>query len=470
MGDSHKPTPPLPGTRVSRRQGAVFLSRRVTPGLHTVAVGDGMATILHVDLDAFYASVELLRDPSLRGKPMAVGGGVVLSATYEARRFGVRSGMRLKEARSLCPNLIVVRGAFSDYVRHSREVMAIFRRFTPAVEPISIDEAFLDVAGSVHLFGPPAAIGDHIRRAILHETGLPASVGVASTKFLAKVGSRVAKPDGMIVVRPGAEIAFLHPLDVDLLWGVGPVTGHRLARYGIRTVGDLAAVPAASLSTWLGKGMGAHLHALAWNRDPRPVRPGRRAGWVGAQSTFGRDVTDPEERRRVLLRLAERVGSRLRAKGRAGRTVTSRVRFADFETITRQMSLPGPTAATSSLFRVACRLTEQAVAHAGHGRGLRLLGISVSRLVRTPIQQMELPLEGGDLDDPVVRPGSPAALAHRALDAAADDARERFGRDAVHRAALLDMHTGKRPFGSHLPAPEDLQPSPPGSWASPGYF
>ena len=415
-----------------------------------------MATILHVDLDAFYASVELLRDPSLKGKPMAVGGGVVLSATYEARRFGVRSGMRIREAGNLCPNLIVIRGTFADYVHYSREVMAIFRRFSPAVEPVSIDEAFLDVGGSVHLFGPPAAIGDLIRKTILEETGLPASVGIASTKFLAKVGSRVAKPDGMIVVRPGAEIAFLHPLGVHLLWGVGPVTGHRLARYGIHTVGDLAAVPAASLSSWLGPGMGTHLHALAWNRDPRPVRPGRKAGSVGAQSTFGKDVLDPEEHRRVLLRLAERVGVRLRLKGRAGRTVTVRVRFADFETITRQMSLPGPTAGTSSLFRAACRLTEQAIAQTGHGRGLRLLGISVSRLVRTPDQQMELPLEGGDLDDTVIRPGSPAGLAHRALDAAADLARERFGRDTVHRASLLGVRTGNGPIGSHPPTPEDL--------------
>jgi len=202
--------------------------------------------------------------------------------------------------------------------------------------------------------------------------------------------------------------------------------------------------------------MGAHLHALAWNRDPRPVRSGRRAGSVGAQSTFGTDVADPAEHRRVLLRLAERVGARLRVKGRAGRTVTAKVRFADFETITRQMSLPGPTAATSSLFRVACRLTEQAIARSGRGRGLRLLGISVSRLVRTPARQMELPLEGGDLDDPVIRPGSPAGLAHRALDAAADGARERFGRDAVGRAALLGDRPRNRPVGSHPPTPEDL--------------
>jgi len=419
-------------------------------------VESGAATILHVDLDAFYASVELLRNPALTGRPMAVGGGVVLSATYEARRFGVRSGMSLKEARGLCPALIVVSGTFADYVRYSAEVMEIFRRFTPVVEPISIDEAFLDVAGSIHLFGSPAAIGDSIRQMIRDETGLPSSVGVASTKFLAKVGSRVAKPDGMVVVRPGAEIDFLHPLNVELLWGVGPVTGRRLARYGIRTVGDLAAVPPAALSSWLGTGAGRHLHSLAWNRDPRPVEPGRRAGSVGAQSTFGRDVADPVEHRRVLLRLADRVGARLRSKGRAGRVVTTTVRFADFETVTRQMSLPGPVATTSALFRAACRLTDQAITETGSGRGLRLLGISVTQLERVPCLQMELPLEGEALDDPVLRPGSPAGLAHRALDAAADDAREAFGRGAVTRAGLLNAPARARSGTGHLPAPEDL--------------
>ncbi|MFH2072061.1 MAG: DNA polymerase IV, partial [Actinomycetota bacterium] len=319
-----------------------------------------------------------------------------------------------------------------------------------------IDEAFLDVGGSTRLFGPPAAIGAAIREMIRSETGLPASVGIAGTKFLAKVASRVAKPDGMIEVAPGTEIRFLHALDVGVIWGVGPVIGARLADYGIHTVGQLAEVPVAALDGWLGSGAGRHLHALAWNRDPRPVVPDRRAGSVGAQSTFGRDVGDPAEHCRVLLRLAERVGRRLRTKGRAGRTVTARVRFADFDTITRQMSLPGPTASTSALFRAGCRLTEQAVAEAGRGRGLRLLGLSVSHLERAPALQMELPLEGGDLDEPILRPGSALGLAHRSLDEAVDRARDAFGREAVGRAALLGLRPQSGPTRDHLPSPEDL--------------
>ncbi len=416
----------------------------------------GAASILHIDLDAFYASVEVLRDPSLSGRPMAVGGGVVLSATYEARRHGVRSGMGIGEARRLCPRLVVVGGVFGDYVAYSERVMEIFRRFTPIVEPISIDEAFLDVGGSTHLFGPPAIIGSRIRETIRLETGLPASVGIAGTKFLAKVASRVAKPDGMIEVAPGAEIRFLHGLDAGVIWGVGPVTRERLAHYGIRTVGELAEVPVAILESWLGPGAGSHLHALAWNRDPRLVTPGRRAGSVGAQSTFGKDVTDPVEHRRILLRLAERVGSRLRRKQRAGRTVTARIRFADFQTITRQLRLPGPTAATSALFRAGCRLTRQAITEASGGRGVRLLGISVSHLERMPSLQMELPLEGGDLDEEILRPGSRLGLAHRSLDAAVDRARTAFGGEAVERATLLGLRPQYGPTRDHLPPPEDL--------------
>ena len=414
------------------------------------------AFILHVDLDAFYASVEVLRNPALAGTPMAVGGGVVLSATYEARRFGVRGGMRLRDARALCPDLVVVQGEFGDYVEASRQVMEVFRRFTPEVEPLSIDEAFLDVSGSVGLFGPPADIGHRIRAAIRHDTGLPASVGIATTKFLAKVASQVAKPDGLVAVAAGDELAFLHPLPVGYLWGVGPVTRARLEEFGVRTVGDLAAVPEPSLSAWLGRGSGRHLHALAHNRDPRPVDPGHRAGSVGAQSAFGGDVSNPEVHRRVLLGLAERVGRRLRAKGRAGRTLTVRLRFSDFQSITRQAALPGPTASTSAIHRLACRLASEAVADSGEGRGLGLLGISMSRLVQRPVLQMELPLEGGSLADPVLRPGSPLGLAHRALDDAADTARDHFGLEAVSRAGLLGRRRPTAPTRDHLPAPEDL--------------
>jgi DNA polymerase-4 len=417
---------------------------------------DDAASILHVDLDAFYASVEVLRNPRLAGRPLAVGGGVVLSATYEARRHGVRSGMSLRDARTRCPGLAIVSGRFGDYLEYSRRVMDVFRRFTPEVEPLSIDEAFLDVSGSTRLFGNPGRIGQRIRSTIRAETGLPASVGAATTKFLAKVASRVAKPDGMVLVPAGSEIPFLHELDVDLLWGVGPVTGRRLNEWGVRTVGDLAALPVEALSAWLGRGTGRHLHALAWNRDPRPVARAPRSRSVGAQSAFGRDVADPAEHRRILLRLADRVGSRLRSKDRAGRTVTVRVRFTDFEAVTRRMRLPSPVSATSALHRASWRLTRRAVREASNGRGIGLLGISVSDLERAPALQMELPLDGGDLDDPLLRPGSPLGIAHRSLDASVDSVREVFGRNAVSRANLVGMRRQSGPTRDRLPPPEDL--------------
>lgn len=396
------------------------------------------ATILHADLDAFYASVEIRRRPELQGLPVAVGGGVVLSCTYQARSHGVRSGMPLHEARLRCPRLVVVSGDLADYAAVSRTVMEIFERFTPVVEPISIDEAFLDVRGSVHLLGPPARIGEAIRAAVRVETGLPVSIGAAGTKFLAKVASRVAKPDGLLVIPDGAELGFLHGLAVELLWGVGPVTGEKLSRYGVRTIGELASIPPQALSAWLGPAAARHLHALAWNRDPRPVRSGRRARSVGAQSTFGRDIHDPAEHRRVLLRLADRVAGRLRAKGRAGRTVTVRVRFRDFETTARQTRLPAPTASTSALFHAGCRLAQKAVAESAGGRGLRLIGIAVSDLEWVPALQLELPLLSDDLGPAVLRPGSPLGIAHRALDEAVDRVRAAFGHRAVDRARNLN--------------------------------
>src|SRR5579885_1469221 len=285
------------------------------------------ATVLHADLDAFYASVEQLLQPSLRGRPIAVGEGVVLAASYEARRYGVSSGMPGWRAKALCPPLEFVGGHFREYQRLADRVMAVFGDFTPLIERISIDEAFLDVTGAVHLFGPPAAIGAAIRRRVRAEIGLPVSIGAARTKHLAKVASQVAKPDGMVVVDPDREAEFLAPLPVRLMWGVGPVTGDRLAAMGIHTIGELAAAPVPFLRTLLGEAAGAKLGALAVNRDPRRIQTSGRAGSVGAQSALGRKPATPVLLRTVLGYLADRVATRLRAAGRAGRTVTVRVRF-----------------------------------------------------------------------------------------------------------------------------------------------
>lgn len=409
----------------------------VTPRRHDERVDNRRtASILHVDLDAFYASVEQMRHPHLRGKPIAVGGGVVLAASYEARRFGVRSAMPLGEARRRCPQLIVVDGSFSDYVDLSDRVFDICRSYTPQVEQISIDEAFLDVSGATHLFGQPATIASRIRSDVRRDLGLAISAGVARTKFLAKVGSRVAKPDGLVLIEPDGEIDFLHALPVELIWGVGPVTAARLADLGIATVGELATTPEEALVARLGKGTGRHLHALAWNRDPRPVVTRRRAGSVGAQSAFGRDERDFAVYRRVLARLADRVGARLRKKSRAGRTITLRVRFSDLQAITRATTLGAATASTEALYRVGVHLAETEIPHAAEGRGVGLLGLRVSNLVRSPHLQLELPLLDPHCDR-VDRSGTERALAAARLDHAIDGLRERFGKETVGRASTL---------------------------------
>jgi len=404
------------------------------------AVTEGL-TILHVDLDAFYASVEQLRNPELRGKPIAVGGGVVLAASYEARRFGVRSAMPLRRARQLCPGLIVVSGHFSEYGPLSEKVMDACRRFTPLVEQISIDEAFLDVAGALHLFGPAGEIADRLRSEVRTDTGLVVSVGVARTKFLAKVASRVAKPDGLLVVEPEEELAFLHALPVALIWGVGPATEAKLAQLGIATVADLAYTDQRTLDRHLGPGAGAHLHALAWNRDPRPVVTHHRAKSVGAQSSFGGGGHSRRLRRRVLLGLAERVGTRLRKKDRAAHTITVRVRFDDLSAVTRSASLRAPVATTNAIAAIAEHLADAGVAEAA-GRDVNLLAISTSNLVTAPHLQLELPfaeLLGADL----LRTGSAHERSRQGLDDALDMLRERFGKEAVGRASLLlDHHRG----------------------------
>src|SRR5215207_10076725 len=343
----------------------------------------GGPTILHADLDAFYASVEQLLDPALRGRTIAVGGsdrgGVVLAASYEAKAFGVHGGMAGWQARKLCPGLTFVRGHFSRYQDLADHVMDILHGVTPAVERISIDEAFLDVSGSTHLFGPPAAIGARLRRQVRDEVGLPISIGAARTKHLAKVASQVAKPDGLVVVDPDGEREFLAPLPVGLMWGVGPVAQQRLAERGIRTIGDLAGTPSAALERLLGHAAGAKLAALAVNEDPRRIVTSGRARSVGAQSALGRRVPTPESVREVLAHLADRVGGRLRAKSRAGRTVTVRVRFAGMTAVTRSLTLPAPIAATLTLTEVAEQLAWQALADHADAE-ISLLAISVSNL------------------------------------------------------------------------------------------
>jgi len=386
------------------------------------------ATILHADLDAFYASVEQLLDPSLRGKPIAVGSGVVLAASYEAKAFGVRSAMSGRRARELCPQLVFVTGHFSEYQRLGDAAIEVIGDFTPLVERISIDEAFADVAGCTHLFGPPAEIARRIRRRVRAELGLPISVGVARTKHLAKIASQVAKPDGLVVVDPKTELDFLHDLPVELMWGVGPVTKARLAEIGVLTIGQLAKTPGWSLEHLLGPAAGEKLAALAWNRDPREIQTQRRARSAGAQSALGKKPAQERIFRPTLRHLADRIAARLRAKSLSGRTVTVRVRFADLHAVTRSLTLDAPIAATVTLAEIAEELVRMALVDHPKERHISLLAISVSHLEKESLLQLELPL--GLLDERR-RPGSRIGAARRAADGAIDKIRERFGWAAV---------------------------------------
>ncbi|OKO84407.1 DNA polymerase IV [Bradyrhizobium sp. NAS80.1] len=386
------------------------------------------ATILHADLDAFYASVEQLLDPSLRGKPIAVGGGVVLAASYEAKAFGVHGGMPGRRAHELCPQLIFVDGHFKDYQRLGDAAIEVIGDFTPLVERISIDEAFADVAGCTRLFGTPAEIATAIRRRVRTELGLPISVGVARTKHLAKVASQVAKPDGLMVVDPDTELEFLHQLDVELMWGVGPVTKARLAEIGVLTIGQLARTSERALERLLGPAAGDKLAALAWNRDPRQLKPHRRAQSAGAQSAIGRKPAVERIIRPTLLHLADRVATRLRAKSRPGRTVTVRVRFADLHSVTRSVTLDAPISATLILARLAEQLVRAILADHPNERTISLLAISVSHLEEHWDLELELPL---GLEDEVRRPGSRQGMARWAADCAIDKIRDRFGWDAI---------------------------------------
>jgi DNA polymerase IV len=400
------------------------------------------STIMHADLDAFYASVEQLLEPSLRHRPVAVGGSVVLAASYEARACGVHAGMPAWAARRLCPGIRFVGGHFRDYQRLGDEVVGIFYDFTPLVERVSIDEAFLDVAGALRLFGPPAAIAATIRRRVRAEIGLPLSVGVARTKHLAKVASQVAKPDGLVVVEPHDERQFLDPLPVGLIWGVGPATRERLAASGIRTIGDLARTGSPILQHILGRAAGTKLSALSANVDPRPVEAPRPAKSVGAQAALGRRRATEALARETLGYLADRVAGRLRASGRAGRTVTVRVRFADLRSVTRAATLPIAVSSTLTLTEVALELEAAALEDHPRERYLSLLGLSVSKLADESALQLEMPL-GTDAFE--LRPGLPRGAARWSVDRSVDAVRAKFGRQAVGYATIVFSGDGRVP-------------------------
>jgi DNA polymerase-4 len=382
--------------------------------------------ILHADLDAFFASVEQRDDPRLRGRPVIVGGGVVLAASYEAKAYGIRTAMGGARAHRLCPHAVVVSPRFSVYSEASKAVFEVFEETTPLVEGISIDEAFLDVRGLERLAGSPSEIARRLRRAVLDRVGLPITVGVARTKFLAKVASAVAKPDGLLVVPIGGELEFLHPLPVERLWGVGDVTSRKLRERGIRTVGEVAQIPLAALVATLGPAAGRHLHALAHNRDPRPVQVGRRRGSIGSQRALGRSTHTQESVDLALLGLVDRVTGRMRKAGRVGRTVVLRLRFGDFTRATRSHTLPHATSHTPTILATA-RWLLAAARPSIEGRGLTLVGVAVANLSAAPPVQLGLELD---------------RHAGLMLDAALDEARERFGSSAVMRAALVGRNQG----------------------------
>jgi DNA polymerase-4 len=389
-------------------------------------VSTGQATILHADLDSFFASVEQRDDPSLRGKPVIVGGGVVLAASYEAKAYGIRTAMGGKAARSLCPWVIDVPARFSAYSEASKAVFEIFNDTTPLVEGISIDEAFLDVGGLRRLSGTPVEIAQRLKRTVLDEVGLPISVGVARTKFLAKVASAVCKPDGLLVVAPEREFDFLHPLAVERLWGVGPVTAAKLRARGLRTVGEVAQIPEVALVSMLGPASGRHLHALAHNRDPRPIRVGHRRGSIGSQHALGWRRRADEEVDAVLVGIVDRVTGRMRKAGRRGRTVVLRVRFEDSARATRSHTLARATFESAPILAVARALLATLRPTIAQ-RGLTLVGISVGNLDNNELVQLALPFD---------------RLVGGALDHAVDDVREKFGSKAVTRAVLLGRSSG----------------------------
>jgi DNA polymerase IV len=386
--------------------------------------------ILHVDMDAFYASVETIKDPTLAGKPVIVGGrgsrGVVTSASYEARAFGVTSAMPVVRARRLCPHGVFVPNDFSSYQDFSLQIREVFNSFTPLVEPLSLDEAFLDVSGSVRLFGSPLQIAQQIKHAIA-DLGLGCTVGVAPNKFLAKLASAWAKPDGLLVVPADDVLGFLHPLPVSALWGVGPQTGEILGRLGMKSVGDLARLSSRTLERALGESLGAHLHALANGIDPRPVVVNEPSKSVGSEETYERDLDSAEEVLTELLRLSDRTAGRLRAKDLCGRTVTIKIRFSNFKTITRSRTLPCEVDTAAEIYEVAKDLYERLRPDRPR---IRLVGVSISALAPGPPRhQLDLlgPEEGGRSDD----------LRRRSAAHAVDAIRSRFGDSSVAPATLM---------------------------------
>ena len=384
------------------------------------------ARILHADLDAFYASVEQRDDPRLRGRPVIVGAGVVLAASYEAKAHGVRTAMGGARARRLCPQAVVVSPRMSAYAAASKAVFEVFRETAPRVEGLSIDEAFLDARGMQRIAGAPSEIAERLRREVRQQVGLPITVGVARTKFLAKVASGVAKPDGLLVVPPDRELAFLHPLPVERLWGVGQVTGRKLRNAGITTVGEVAQLPEATLVSMLGRAAGRHLHALAHNRDPRPVQVRRRRRSMGAQRALGRRPRSREELDSTVIALVDRLGRRLRAARRVCRTVVLRLRFADFSRATRSHTLSEATAHTQTILATARGLLATAMPIIERD-GITLIGVALASLADEGAVQLALPFERDRMS---------------ALNATLDDVRERFGTGAITRAVLLGRDQG----------------------------
>ncbi|MGH2699919.1 MAG: DNA polymerase IV [Actinomycetota bacterium] len=385
-----------------------------------------LACILHADVDAFYASVEQRDDPRLRGRPVIVGAGVVLAASYEAKVYGVRTAMAGGRARRLCPDAVVVSPRMSAYSEASKALFEVFNQTSALVEGLSIDEAFLDVGGLWRLSGSPTEIAVRLRREVLDRVGLPVSVGVARTKFLAKVASGVAKPDGLLVVPPEGELAFLHPLPVERLWGVGVVTSKKLRMRGITTVAQVAELGESTLVRMLGVGSGRHLHALAHNRDPRPVQVGRRRRSMGAQRSIGRKPKSAASVDAVLVALVDRLSRRLRAAHRVCRTVVLRLRFDDLPRATRSRTLSEATAQTETILAVARALLREATPLI-RSQGLTLVGVSLTNLCNDRAIQLVLPFDRHHLD---------------ALDAALDSLRDRFGTSAITRAVLLGRNQG----------------------------
>ncbi len=398
-------------------------------------VSGGRATILHADLDSFYASVEQRDDPTLRGRPVIVGGGVVLAASYEAKAYGVRTAMGGHQARRLCPAAVVVPPRMSAYSQASDDVFAVFRDTTPLVEPLSVDEAFLDVAGLQRLSGDPVQIGARLREEVRDRVGLPITVGIARTKFLAKVASQEAKPDGLLLVPPERELEFLHPLPVRRLWGVGPKTADKLHAYGIETVAQVAELGESMLASMVGPAMGRQLYSLSRNIDRRRVDTSRRRRSVGAQRALGRRRISPAELDAVVIGLVDRITRRMRSAQRTGRTVMLRLRFDDFTRVARSHTMARATGSTAPILAAARDLVAAAEPLIAE-RGITLIGFAVSNIDPVGAQQLELPLDGG----------RPETLD---LDAAVDRVRRRYGNAALTRGVLVGRDQGMEM--PHLP-------------------